>query len=314
MSKLKKTIDIISVGEVLIDFIGHEINATIDQTKNYHRFLGGSPTNVAVNASRLGLKSVLVATCGQDGLGDYIIRKLEKNNVLTSQIQRSADFPTSVIFVSRSTNTPEFIAYRQADCQINTMQFTNKILESAKIFHTTCFALSKNPARQTILESAKKANSLGLQTSIDINFSEKIWPNREEAKLVLKEYLSTNPLVKLSDDDCYRLFGEEKNEDFIFNYFHQLGAKTICLTKGKEGVVLSDTNLGIIRQKANLVKNIKDTTGAGDAFWTGFLYAQLSNKTLEETITIAQKLAVLKLQNLGGLPENIDVEEYLNKN
>lgn len=308
---MEKTIDIISVGEVLIDFIGHEVNASIDKTKNYHRFLGGSPTNVAVNAARLGLKSVLVATCGQDGLGDFIIRKLEKNKVLTSQIQRSVAYPTSVIFVSKSTHTPEFIAYRQADCQIESTQFSTELLENAKIFHTTCFALSKNPARETILESAKKANALGLQTSIDINFSEKIWPNREEAKLVLKEYLSTNPLVKLSDDDCFRLFDEVKSEDFIFDYFHQLGAKTICLTKGKEGVVLSDKNSGIIRQKANVVTDIKDTTGAGDAFWTGFLYAQLSHKNLEETITIAQKMAVLKLQNLGGLPEELDIEEYI---
>ena len=308
---MKKTVDIICVGEVLIDFIGHEKNATIDKTKNYHRFLGGSPTNVAVNAARLGLKSVLVATCGQDGLGDYILRKLEKNKVLTSQIQRSADYPTSTIFVSKSTNTPEFIAYREADCQIDTSQITNELLETAKIFHTTCFALSKNPARKTILESAKKANSLGLQTSIDINFSEKIWPNREEAKLVLKEYLSTNPLVKLSDDDCLRLFDEVKSEEYIFDYFHKLGTKTICLTKGKNGVVLSDSKLGIIRQKAIPVNDIKDTTGAGDAFWTGFLYAQLSNKNLEETLSIAQKMAVLKLQSLGELPEEMDIKDYL---
>ena len=72
-----KSIDIICIGEVLIDLIGHEINTSINRTKNYHRFLGGSPTNVAVNASRLGLNTVLVASCCQDGLGDYIIRKLK---------------------------------------------------------------------------------------------------------------------------------------------------------------------------------------------------------------------------------------------
>lgn len=309
---MNKTIDIISVGEVLIDFIGDEIDASIDKTKNYRRFLGGSPTNVAANAARLGLKSVLVATCGQDGLGDYILRKLEKSKVITSQIQRSADYPTSVIFVSKSTKTPDFLAIRAADCQITSSQITTELLESAKIFHTTCFALSKNPARKTIIAGAIKASSLGLQTSIDINFSEKIWPDREEAKLVLKEYLSTNPLVKLSDDDCYRLFDEVKSEKYIFDYFHQLGAKTICLTKGKNGVVLSEIQMGIIRQKALPVNEIKDSTGAGDAFWTGFLYAHLSNKSLDEKLSIAQKMAVLKLQSLGELPENINLEDYLN--
>lgn len=310
---MKKTIDIISVGEVLIDFIGREKNATLAETKNYQKFLGGSPTNVAVNMARLGLKSVLVATCGSDGLGKYIIKKLEKNKVITSQIKKTADFPTSAIFVSKSTNTPEFIAYRQADYQIDSTQISENLLESAKIYHTTCFALSKNPARKTIIEGAKKAKALGLQTSIDINFSEKIWPNREEAKLVLKEYLATNPLVKLSDDDCYRLFAETKSEDYIFNYFHTLGATTICLTRGKDGVVLSDSKTGIIRQKAMPIEDIKDATGAGDAFWSGFLYAQLLKKPFEETITFAQKLAVLKLQNLGGLPEDLDVIKYLNQ-
>ena len=309
---MEKKIDIICAGEVLIDFIGHEINTSINRTKDYHRFLGGSPTNVAVNAARLGLNSVLVATCGQDGLGEYIVRKLNANNVVTTQIRKSDVEPTSVIFVSKSTGTPDFIPYREADYHINQSQIPDELLANSKIFHTTCFALSKNPARTTILESAKKAKSLGVQTSIDINFSERIWPDREEAKLVLKEYLSTNPLVKLSEDDCYRLFAESKTEDFIFDYFHELGASTICLTKGKDGVVLSDKNFGMFYQKAQQINDIKDATGAGDAFWTGFLYARLMNKDFEETITIAQKLAVLKLRNVGRLPEDINIADYLN--
>ena len=299
------------IGEVLIDFIGHEMNTSINRTKDYHRFLGGSPTNVAVNAARLGLKSVLVATCGKDGLGKYILRKLKDDKVIITHVRNIETFPTSVIFVSKSTGTPDFIPYREADCQIKPSQIPDELLESAKIFHTTCFALSKEPARTTILESAKKAKSLGLQTSIDINFSERIWPDRDEAKSVLKDYLATNPLVKLSEDDCYRLFLETKSEDYIFDYFHELGASTVCLTKGKEGVVLSDTVFGIFRQQAMAIENIKDTTGAGDAFWTGFLFAKLNHKSLEECITIAQKLARIKLQNVDGLPDNIDFNSML---
>ena len=308
---MNKSIDIISIGEVLIDFIGHEINTSINRTKDYHRFLGGSPTNVAVNASRLGLKSVLVASCGQDGLGDYIIRKLKANHVNTALIGKSDTFPTSVIFVSKSTETPDFIPYRQADCEISEDQLPDSVLEDAKIFHTTCFALSKNPARTTILNRAKRAKELGLKLSIDINFSELIWPNREEAKRVIKEYLSYDPLVKLSEDDCYRLFAEVKSDGFIFEYFHSLGANTICLTKGKNGVVLSDVKEGLMFQKAIPLEEIKDTTGAGDAFWTGFLYAQLHEFDLNTSITIAQKLAAIKLQNVGKLPDNLDINQLI---
>ncbi len=306
-----KTIDILCVGEVLIDFIGHEMNTSINRTQDYHRFLGGSPTNVAVNAARLGLKSVLVATCGKDGLGDYIFRKLQSNEVNIQYIQRSDSTPTSIILVSKSTNTPDFIPYREADCLIESSQIPDDLLLESKIFHTTCFALSKNPARQTILDRAEKAKELGLKLSIDINFSERIWPDREEAKEVLKSYLKFNPLVKLSEDDCFRLFAETKTEDFIFDYFHGLGAETICLTKGKNGVVLSNLNEGLFFQPANYIAEIKDTTGAGDAFWTGFLFAQLQNKSFEESMHIAQKLATIKLQNVGRLPDNLDIESLL---
>ena len=303
-------IDIICVGEVLIDFIGHELD-TLQNTKDFHRFLGGSPTNVAVNASRLGLNSTLVATSGSDGLGDYIIQKLVKSRVITTQIRKSLTKPTSVIFISRSTQTPDFIPYREADCEIIEDQIPDVLLSNAKIFHTTCFALSKEPARSTILNRAHKAKSLGLQLSIDINYSEKIWPNRYEAHQVLKDYLSNNPLVKISLDDSFRLFGEEKSESSIFKYFHDLGVSTICLTKGQDGVVLSDKFKGLISQEAITIKDVKDTTGAGDAFWTGFLYAKLHNQELHECLTIAQKLASIKLQHVGRLPDDINIIEKI---
>lgn len=306
---MKKTIDIMCIGELLIDFIGNEINLPISKIENYHRFLGGSPTNVAINGAKIGLKTALVATCGKDGLGNFMTKELDSNNVITSYIKQTEEQPSSVIFVSKSSDTPEFIPYRQADYHIDETQIPDNLLEETKIFHTTCFALSKNPARETILKKAKKAHQLGLQTSVDLNYSEKIWPDREEAKAVIAEYLSTNPIVKLSDDDCFRLFEETKNDDYIFNYFHQLGATTICLTKGKDGVVLFDAKAGIIHKKAPFVANIKDTTGAGDAFWTGFLYGKLKDKELSECINTAQNLASIKLQHLGQLPDNIKPEE-----
>lgn len=308
---MKKTIDIICVGEVVIDFIGNEINSSIANTKNYLRFLGGSPTNLALNAAKLGLKSVLVATCGNDGFGHYIIKKLERNKVIITQIKTIEAYPTSIILVTKSTTTPDFIAYRQADYQINLNQITDELLESAKMFHTTCFALSKDPSRSTILASAKKAKSLGLQLSIDINYSDKIWSDRQEAHLVLKEYLLNDPLVKVSEDDCFRLFNGSKSEAYIFDYFHSLGISTVCLTKGKNGVHLSDIKQGTFYQAAIPLQGIKDATGAGDAFWAGFLYAKLQNKSIVECITIAQTLASIKLQNAGQLPDNFDFKNCL---
>ncbi len=70
------TIDILCVGEALIDFIGQQSGVQINNTSDYHRYLGGSPTNVAMNSARLGLKSAIVATVGNDGFGEYIFKSL----------------------------------------------------------------------------------------------------------------------------------------------------------------------------------------------------------------------------------------------
>jgi len=54
-----------------------------------------------------------------------------------------------------------------------------------------------------------------------------------------------------------------------------------------------------------------DTTGAGDAFWTGFLYAKLQNMNLNDCVSIAQKLACIKLQNLGALPDDLNFSKVI---
>lgn len=304
---MEKEIDIVCIGEVLIDCIGQELNKSIADTTSFTRFLGGSPTNLAMNAAKLGLNVELIASCGADGLGDFAVKSLLKENVGTKGLMQLANASTSIILVSKSSGTPDFIPYRSSDFIIEPIQIPNGVLQSAKIFHTTSFALSKNPAQITILESAAIAAKYGARTSIDFNFSERIWPDLIEAKKVVANYLRTNPLFKLSTDDSFRFFGESKSDSYVFDYFHQLGASTICYTKGKEGVVLSDKFQGKIHQKALPVSEIKDATGAGDAFWTGFLYAYLHEKTLEESLLIAQKLAALKLQHVGGLPNDFDV-------
>ncbi len=176
---MNRTIDIICIGEVLIDFIGHQSGVQINETKDYHRYLGGSPTNVAMNCSRLDLKSKLIACVGNDGFGDYINMRFDEVGVDYSQIKRLDDYSTSVIFVSRTDGTPDFIPYREADCQISEDQLLKEDLQNAKIYHTTCFALSKEPARTTILNKAKEAFELGCKLSIDLNYADKIWNNKK---------------------------------------------------------------------------------------------------------------------------------------
>lgn len=307
MNNKNNSIDILCVGEVLIDFIGLQKDVLINNTRDYHRYLGGSPTNVAMNAARLGLSSRIAASVGNDGFGEYIFERLNQVGVNTDSINKINNTPTSVIFVSRSQETPDFIPYREADYHIHESQIPKALLKEVKIFHTTCFALSKKPAQTTILNKAEEAYSLGCQLSIDINYADEIWEDKNEALRVIKAYCKFNPLIKISEDDMLRLFERKLPHEEIFGFFHNIGVQTICLTLGREGVKLSQKGKKVMQFPAVKVDNVMDATGAGDAFWSGFLFAYIKEKDVEECLKVALQLAALKLQNVGRLPDNIDI-------
>lgn len=300
-------IDILCVGEVLVDFIGHQESVMINETRDYHRYLGGSPTNVAMNATRLGLNTIMVATVGNDGFGSYIAERLNEVGVNTNHLSVLDDKSTSVIFVSRSEGTPDFIPYRSADCCIYEEQITKDILANTTIFHTTCFALSKNPAQKTILKKAQEAYDLGCKLSIDLNYARKLWKSQKKAFKVIDAYCQFNPLIKISEDDMLRLFEKELPHEEIFKFFHDKGVDTVCLTLGSKGVKLSQKGNEIIQMPAIKIDKVMDSTGAGDAFWSGFLFAYIKEKSTQECLDIALKLAALKLQNVGRLPDNINI-------
>ena len=309
----ERQIDILCVGEVLIDFIGHQMDKPIHETKDYHRYLGGSPTNVAMNMARLGMSTTMVASVGKDGFGVYVKDKLKAAGINTSYLRSLHSTPTSVVFISRTTGTPDFIPYREADCKIVSEQLPEELLARTKVFHTSCFALSREPSRQTIVDKAKEARRLGCKISIDINYSERIWPDRNQAVEVIREFCALDPLVKISEDDMARLFNRQPTHQEIFSFFHDLGVTVVCLTLGSQGVKLSQQGSEQITLPAVKIEKVMDATGAGDAFWSGFLFAYLREKPMEKCLRTALMLAALKLQNVGRLPENVDVLSELLK-
>ncbi len=249
----------------------------------------------------------MVATVGNDGFGSYITERLSSVGVNTNHLNVLENKSTSVIFVSRSEGTPDFIPYRSADCCIYEEQISSEILSNTKIFHTTCFALSKNPAQKTILKKAQEAHDLGCKLSIDLNYAKKLWKSQKKAFKVIKTYCQFNPLIKISEDDMLRLFEKELPHEEIFEFFHHQGVDTVCLTLGSKGVKLSQKGKEVIQIPAIKIDKVMDSTGAGDAFWSGFLFAYIKEKSIHECLDIALKLAALKLQNVGRLPDNINI-------
>ncbi len=297
---------LLSVGELLADFIGHHVSNSLLDAQDFRRYQGGSPANMATNMARLGNKTALVACVGNDNIGNYLIRQIEESGVDSQFITSDPLEPTSIVLVSRTAGTPDFVAYRHADCLLTPDQLPDSLLAQVQLFHTTCFALSRQPAQDTIVDAAKRAKAAGCQVTIDTNYAPSIWPDRQQAWRVLADYCSAGALVKISEDDAERLYGEPQTPERILGDFHQMGASVICLTLGPNGSIVSyedgKKKTHIPGKKIDVV----DVTGAGDAYWAGFLTAYLDGHTPESCAQAGAILAKMKLTRQGPLPDKVD--------
>ncbi len=306
-SMRNRRFDIIAVGELLVDFISTDFAENLHEVKDFKRLQGGSPANLSMNMARLGNQVKLIATVGQDAMGEYLLNCVQALAVDCTHLAR-VDLPTSLILITRSKEVSNFEAYRAADCQITEAQLTEQILGDCAIFHTTCFGLSKAPAQQSILKAASFVAEQGGQLAIDANYAQKIWPNQLEAQQVVATYSSLGAFVKISEVDWKRLYNEPlKDPAKVAVHFLELGAKEVCVTLGAEGCYVA--NVEEAYHLAARQIQVKDTTGAGDAFWAGFLTAWLDGGSLKERALAGRKLAEMKLCHFGPLPVKVSKKE-----
>ena len=306
MTESPRPYALLSVGELLADLIGHHVSTSLLDSQDFRRYQGGSPANMATNMARLGGQVALVSCVGNDNIGRYLTRQIEESGVDIQYITADPLEPSSIVVVSRTAGTPDFVAYRHADCQIKPEQLPNSLLAQAQLFHTTCFALSRQPAQDTIIDAAHRAHAAGCQVSIDTNYAPTIWPDRQQAWRVLTDYFAAGALVKVSEDDAERLYGGREEPERILKDFHQMGATMICLTLGPEGSMVSyDGGAKQARIPGKKI-DVVDVTGAGDAYWAGFLTAYLDGYAPGNCAHAGAALAKMKLTRQGPLPDKVD--------
>jgi len=297
---------LLAVGELLADFIGTEITENIGTTNIFERFQGGSPANLAYNMSRLGAKTAVVSCVGNDNLGKFLVSEVSKSGLETRHIIFSDEVPSSLVLVSRTTGTPDFIPYRMADRMLYPHHIPDELLSQSAIFHTTCWPLSMQPSQNTVLDAAARAKKAGCLLSADLNYAEKVWPDRAEAHKVIKQYLSYGAIIKLSEDDAERFYGEKVSTDRIFEDFHDWGATLVCLTLGSKGSLVSASGgEAPVRTPAKPLQ-VVDATGAGDSYWSGFLMAYIDHQNLETCAVAGANMAAIKLCTLGPVKDAVD--------
>src|SRR5690606_9356561 len=140
---------------------------------------------------------------------------------------------------------------------------------------------SRTLARHTLEKEIEEARSQGLLIGFDPNYHPMICQRVEDGAQYVKSIVSMVDVIKPSEDDAERLFG--KDEPFKqLEKFLELGAKLVIMTLGKDGAIVSNGKETLSFD--SLATEIVDTTGAGDAFWSGFYAALIKGHSIREAL------------------------------
>jgi fructokinase len=146
-----------------------------------------------------------------------------------------------------------------------------------------------------VLEEARKNDIL---ICFDPNYHPMIWQKGEDGVEYVKSIIGKVDIVKPSEDDAERLFGKDTPEKQI-EKFLQLGSKLVIMTLGKDGAIVSNGTESM--KFETLATEVVDTTGAGDAFWSGFYTAAVKGYTIRDAVTLGFAVSAYKLKYTGAV-------------
>ncbi len=299
-------LDLLAIGETIVDFIATE--QTEDGLRNattFERYLGGSPSNIALYVSKLGGRAAIVSKTGIGAFGQFLKAQLRHHGVITDYLVMDHRVHTTVIFVSRTSGTPDFEAFRDGDFKLVPEEIAEETIARTRVVHASTWPLSREPSRLAVAKAFQLAHEQGKIVSLDPNYSPQIWPDHREAEEVYRQMFQYATITKPSLDDAKRFFGPDYRPEEYIEMYHDLGPETVIFTMGIEGVLISHQGKLLGHVPARPIE-VVDVTGAGDSFWAGFLVALLDGHPLERCALFAREIVELKLTTVGPLPSTID--------
>lgn len=304
----REPLDILAVGEIVVDFISDEKTDSLDNAATFRRYLGGSPSNIAVQASKLGGETAVISKTGIGSFGKFLKSELQRHGVSTRYLVMDHLVNTSIIFVSSTDGTPDFEEFRSGDFMLEPGEVSEEAISRARVVHASTFALSREPCRSTVFRAFDLAEDQGKIVSFDPNYSRRVWPDYREAVHTIRDIYRRVGITKPSLDDAGRVFGGGYSPEQYVEMFHDLGPRTVVLTMGSEGTLVSEDGQLTGHVPARDIE-VKDATGAGDSFWAGFLMALLDGDPPLRAAVFGREIAEMKLARVGAMQEEMDRAE-----
>ena len=307
--------EIVTIGRVSVDLYAREPHVGFDGQQSFVKSVGGSPTNVAVAAARLGHRAAVITKVGSDPFGEYVSNKLREFGVDVRFVGRHAEYPTPLAFAAMDPPEDPTIHFRRVpgapDDTVTLDEVDVDLVARVPIFWVSASVMAKDPIAATS-RALLAARGRRAHTVLDLDYRPQFWRDEEAAREAI------GPLV----DSCTVAIGNRKECEVAVGTGEPLEAIRRLLERGVDLAIVKQGGEGVLVATPDLEPTVVRPfpvevvcgLGAGDAFGGAVCHGLLSGwdpVRIVEFANVAGAIVASRLLCSDDMPYEDEVTERL---
>jgi 5-dehydro-2-deoxygluconokinase len=280
-------LELLTVGRISIDLYCDQVGADWDAARSFSKAIGGSPTNVAVAAARLGHRTAVFTKVGADPFGEVSIEELRDFGVDTRYVSIEPGTVTPLAFaVLDPPEDPQLLFRRDPpvpDFQLRPGEVDAATVSDLPILWITASALSQEPSASTT-EGILKTRARRRHTVLDLDYRAAFWRSRGEASARIGAAVAHATIAVGNREECAVAVGSDDPHEAA-RRLRANGVELAIVKLGGDGVlVCSGEGERLIASPAI---QVVCGLGAGDAFGGAVCHGLLNEWAPERTVAFA---------------------------
>jgi 5-dehydro-2-deoxygluconokinase len=307
--------EVLTMGRIGVDVYPQQIGVGLEDVTSFGKYLGGSPTNVAVAAARHGRRSAVITRTGADSFGRYLHGALAGFEVDDRYVEAVADLPTPVTFCEIFP-PDDFPLYfygrlpRAPDLEIHADELDLDAIAAADVFWVTGTGLCVEPSRTATMTALGARGGHGF-TVLDLDYRPMFWSSADEARKHIRRAVALVDVAVGNLDECEVAIGEREPKAAA-EAMLEAGVRLAIVKQGPAGV------LGASQEESVVVPpmpvEVVNGLGAGDAFGGALCHGLLSGWGAERMLRFANAAGAVvagRLACADAMPTTAELEELL---
>jgi 5-dehydro-2-deoxygluconokinase len=315
-------LELLTVGRVGVDLYPQQSGVPLKDVSSFARFLGGTATNVAVGAARLGRRAAVLTKVGPDGFGDYVREALTGFGVDASYVGTADGLQTPVVFCELNPpEDPPLTFYRAPiapDLMITEDDVPWEVVRDVPILWVTGTGVSVEPARTTQLDMLSRRRrpepGSGRWTVLDLDWREMFWPSPEDARAQYESMLDHVSVTVGNRAEVEVAVGTSDPHEAAARLLDR-GVELALVKMGGEGVLVATADEVVVVPPHPVT--VVNGLGAGDAFGGALVHGLLSGwapARSAEYANAAGALVASRLACADAMPTAAELDALLADN